>query len=230
MANKIILVVDDEIKITEVVKSYLDKSGYSTVCANTGSDAMKAVDRLSPALIILDLMLPDITGEDICRELRKKSRVPIIMLTAKVDEEDVIRGLGLGADDYLTKPFSPRQLVARVDAVLRRTSEDAPPANELSFCGGELVIDFKQREVRKHGARIALTPNEYSILSTMAKHPLRAYTREELIEHALGSDFDGFDRVVDTHIKNLRQKIEDNSRSPKYILTVHGTGYKFGVR
>ena len=231
MAGKTVLVVDDEVKITEVVKSYLEKSGYRAVCAYTGNDAVKMFEQLSPSLVILDLMLPDISGEDICREIRKRSRTPIIMLTAKIEDEDVVKGLGLGADDYLTKPFSPRQLIARVEAVLRRVSEeDTPLTSELSFGGGELVINFLQHEVFRNGKPVLLTPNEYNILVTMAKHPLRAYTREELITLALGEDFDGFDRVIDTHIKNLRQKIEENSKTPKYILTVHGTGYKFGVR
>jgi DNA-binding response OmpR family regulator len=229
--NKTILVVDDEAKILDVVKSYLEKAGYKAVCAASGGDALRYYEKLAPALIILDLMLPDISGEDICREVRRRSRTPIIMLTAKIEDADVIKGLGLGADDYLTKPFSPGQLVARVEAVLRRSSgEDAPLKSVLEFCGGALVIDHRQREVKKDGGAVALTPNEFNILYTMAKHPLRAYTREELIERALGDDFDGYDRVIDTHIKNLRQKIEDNPRAPKYILTVHGTGYKFGVK
>lgn len=229
MTSKTVLVVDDETKIIEVVRSYLEKAGYQTVCASNGSDALRMFEEFSPALVILDLMLPDITGEEICRRIRLKSRVPVIMLTAKVEDEDVINGLGLGADDYLTKPFSPRQLMARVEAVLRRTTDD-PLTNELSFRGGELIINYHQREVRKNGTPVTLTPNEFNILYTMAKHPLRAYTREELIELALGDDFDGFDRTVDTHIKNLRQKIEDNSKTPMYIQTVHGTGYKFGVK
>lgn len=226
---KTVLIVDDEVKITDVVKSYLENSGFKAACAYNGKDALSLFDKLSPALVILDLMLPDITGEDICREIRKKSRVPIIMLTAKIEDEDVINGLGLGADDYLTKPFSPRQLIARVDAVMRRVSTEAIPlANSLAFNDGELIINAMQREVRKNGRPVSLTPNEFNILMTMVKYPTKAFTREELIEFALGGDFDGYDRVIDTHIKNIRQKLEDDSRSPQYIITVHGTGYKFG--
>lgn len=224
-----ILVVDDELKITEVVKSYLEDSGYLAKCAYNGKQAMSLFEKLSPALVILDLMLPDMTGEDVCRAIRKKSRVPIIMLTAKVEDKDIINGLGIGADDYLTKPFSPKQLVARVEAVLRRVSTEAIPlANEFSFNNGELVIDGMRHEVRINGEQVALTPNEYKILMTMAKYPSKAFTREELIEFALDDDFDGFDRVIDTHIKNIRQKLGDDGRMPRYIQTVHGTGYKFG--
>jgi len=227
--KKIILVVDDEVKITEVVKSYLENSGYHTACAYDGKQAMSLFEKLSPVLVILDLMLPDMTGEDICKAIRKKSRVPIIMLTAKVEDADIINGLEIGADDYLTKPFSPKQLVARVEAVLRRVSSEAIPlASEFSFNDGELVIDGMRHEVRKNGEQLAFTPNEYKILMTMAKYPSKAFTREELIEIALGDDFDGFDRVIDTHIKNIRQKLGDDGRTPRYILTVHGTGYKFG--
>ena len=224
-----ILIVDDEVKITEVVKSYLENSGYLTACAYDGKNAMSLFEKLSPALIILDLMLPDMSGEDICREIRKKSRVPIIMLTAKVEDADIINGLGIGADDYLTKPFSPKQLVARVEAVLRRVSSEAIPlTNEFSFHDGDLVIDGLRHEIRKNGQFVALTPNEYKILVTMSKYPSKVFTREELIELALGDDYDGFDRVIDTHIKNIRQKLGDDGRTPRYILTVHGTGYRFG--
>ena len=224
-----ILIVDDEVKITEVIKSYLENSGYLTACAYDGKNAMSLFEKLSPALIILDLMLPDMSGEDICREIRKKSRVPIIMLTAKVEDADIINGLGIGADDYLTKPFSPKQLVARVEAVLRRVSSEAIPlTNEFSFHDGDLVIDGLRHEIRKNGQFVALTPNEYKILVTMSKYPSKVFTREELIELALGDDYDGFDRVIDTHIKNIRQKLGDDGRTPRYILTVHGTGYRFG--
>ena len=224
-----ILIVDDEVKITEVIKSYLENSGYLTACAYDGKNAMSLFEKCSPVLIILDLMLPDMTGEDICREIRKKSRVPIIMLTAKVEDADIINGLGIGADDYLTKPFSPKQLVARVEAVLRRVSSEAIPlTNEFSFHDGDLVIDGLRHEIRKNGQFVALTPNEYKILVTMSKYPSKVFTREELIELALGDDYDGFDRVIDTHIKNIRQKLGDDGRAPRYILTVHGTGYRFG--
>ncbi|MGE5474316.1 MAG: response regulator transcription factor [Ignavibacteriales bacterium] len=227
--KKKILVVDDEVKIVEVIKSYLEKNGYSIVEAYNGKDALTIFDRINPELIILDLMLPDISGEEICRTIRKKSRVPIIMLTAKVEEEDILKGLDIGADDYVTKPFSPRQLVARVAALLRRTTEEAVPlASVLSFNEGELVIDSLRHEVKKNNDIVNLTRNEHNILLTMVKYPTKAFTRDELVTMALGNDYEGFDRTIDTHIKNLRQKIEDDSKKPKYILTVHGVGYRFG--
>lgn len=227
--KKTILVVDDEVKIVEVVKSYLENAGYNVACAYDGTQALELFDASVPSLVILDLMLPDMSGEDICRAIRKKSRTPIIMLTAKIEEGSIIAGLSLGADDYVTKPFSPRQLMARVEAVLRRTTEEPVPlAGEFSYNDGELVIDGMRHEVRKHGVPVSLTPNEYKILMTMAKYPTRAFSRDELIAFALGDEFDGFDRVIDTHIKNIRQKLGDDSKSPSYIITVHGTGYKFG--
>jgi len=227
--GKTILVVDDEVKIVEVIKSYLENAGYQAACAYNGAQALGLFDSCAPALVILDLMLPDMSGEDICRTIRKKSRTPIIMLTAKVEEGSIINGLALGADDYITKPFSPRQLMARVEAVLRRTiDEPVPLASEFSYNKGDLVIDGLRHEVRKQGVAVLLTPNEYKILMTMAKYPTRAFSRDELITFALGDEFNGFDRVIDTHIKNLRQKLGDDSKSPRYITTVHGTGYKFG--
>jgi len=226
---KKILIVDDEPKIAEVVKSYLENSGYRVCIAYNGREALDKFERENPALVILDLMLPDITGEEICMTLRKKSGVPIIMLTAKVEEENILKGLNIGADDYVTKPFSPRQLVARVEAVLRRSDYVlTPPAGILSFNNGELVIDTLKYEVRKHGRAVSLTPSEYRILAAMVKYPEKTFTREELIRSAFGEDYDCYDRTIDTHIKNIRQKIETHPKNPKYILTVHGIGYRFG--
>jgi DNA-binding response OmpR family regulator len=226
--KKKILVVDDEIKITEVIKSYLEHSGYDVAAACDGKQAIQLFEKQNPSLIILDLMLPDISGEDLCRIIRKESRVPIIMLTAKVEEEDILRGLDIGADDYITKPFSPKQLVARVFAVLRRVSDDPVTlSNTVSFNHDDLVIDNLRHEVKKQNSIVNLTPNEYRILLTLIKYPQKTFTREELINMALGEDFDGFDRTVDTHIKNLRQKIESDPKSPVYVLTVHGIGYRF---
>jgi len=226
---KKILVVDDEVKIVEVVKSYLNHSGYDVFEAYNGKQAIDLFEKVNPCLVVLDLMLPDMTGEDICRIIRKQSRVPIIMLTAKVEEEDILKGLDIGADDYITKPFSPRQLVARVAALLRRASDDPVPlVNTVSFNENDLEIDNLSYDVKKNGISVNLTPNEYKILLTMIKYPKKTFTREELICMAFGENFDGFDRTVDTHIKNLRQKIETDSKIPKYILTVHGIGYRFG--
>jgi DNA-binding response OmpR family regulator len=177
---KKILVVDDEVKIVEVVKSYLENSGYSVYEAYNGREALDKFKKENPALVILDLMLPDITGEEICKTLRKKSRVPIIMLTAKVEEEDVLKGLNIGADDYVTKPFSPRQLVARVEAVLRRASDALIPLSSLiSFNNDELVIDTLKYEMKRLREIINLTPNEYKLLLTMVKYPDKTFTREE---------------------------------------------------
>ena len=224
-----ILIVDDEMKIVEVVKSYLENSGYSVYEAYNGKEALDKFEKENPNLVILDLMLPDITGEEICKALRKKSRVPIIMLTAKVEEEDVLKGLNIGADDYVTKPFSPRELAARVETVLRRASDALVPLSSLiSFNNGELVIDTLKYEVKRYGEKINLTPNEYKLLLTMVKYPDKTFTREELISTALGEDFNGYDRTIDTHIKNIRQKIEPDPKNPKYILTIHGIGYRFG--
>jgi DNA-binding response OmpR family regulator len=224
-----VLIVDDEEKITEVVKSYLEKSGFKVYCAYNGNEAMELFERVNPKLIVLDLMLPDMSGEDICRSIRKKSRVPIIMLTAKVEEESILNGLGIGADDYVTKPFSPRQLVARVIALLRRSEDEIMPlSSALSFNGGELVIDSIKHEVKKDGQIVSLTPNEFKILMTLVKYPQKAFTRDELVFLVLGEDYEGYDRTIATHIKNLRQKIEQDVKSPEYILTVYGVGYKFG--
>ena len=224
-----ILVVDDEQLIVEVIRAYLEKAGYTVVSAFNGHDALTAFDQSAPALVILDLMLPDLSGEAVCQAIRKKSRVPIIMLTAKSAEEDMINGLNFGADDYVTKPFSPRQLLARVQAILRRTTEETfPLASQLSFNGGDLIIDSLRHEVRKGGQTITLTPNEFKLLLTLSKYPTKVFTREELISLALTDDFQGNDRVIDSHFKNIRQKIEDDSRNPRYILTVYGVGYKFG--
>jgi DNA-binding response OmpR family regulator len=226
---KKILVVDDEIKIVDVVTSYLEKSGYKVLQAFNGRQALEVYERTRPCLVVLDLMLPDMMGEEVCQKLRRISRVPIIMLTAKADEDDLLRGLHLGADDYVTKPFSPRELLARVEALLRRALDEALPlANFLSFNNADLEIDALRHEVRKNGATVNLTPNEYKILMTLIKFPQKAFTREEIMTIALGEDYKGFDRTIDTHIKNLRQKIEADPRNPKYILTVHGVGYRFG--
>ena len=229
MQGNTILVVDDETMIVEVIRAYLEKAGYLVVSAFNGRDALAVFDQFAPVLVVLDLMLPDLSGEAVCQAIRKKSRVPIIMLTAKSAEEDMISGLNFGADDYVTKPFSPRQLLARIQAILRRTAEEAfPLASQLSFNNGDLIVDSWRHEVRKSGQTVTLTPNEFKLLLTLSKYPTKVFTREELISLALTDDFQGNDRVIDSHFKNIRQKIEDDSRNPRYILTVYGIGYKFG--
>lgn len=227
--SKNILAVDDEPKILEVLTSFLESRGFVVFQAETGKRAMEIFEKENIALILLDLMLPDISGEDICRAIRKKSRVPIIMLTAKIEEENLIEGLGIGADDYITKPFSLTELGARVEASLRRASDDLVPlAVKNSFRNGDLTVDFERNVIKKKQKEVFLTPSEIKILASLIKYPGRVFTRTELIEIALGSDFDGYDRAIDNHIKNLRQKIEDDSKNPDYVLTIHGLGYKFG--
>ena len=224
-----ILAVDDEPKILEVIVSFLESRGFTVFPAENGRQAFEVFDRENISLVILDLMLPDMSGEEICRTIRKKSRVPIIMLTAKVEENDMLIGLQIGADDYITKPFSLKLLHARVEAVLRRSSDDLVPlARKNSFRGGDLIVDFDKNIIRKKQEEVLLTPSEMKILSALVKYPGKVFTRAELIEIALGSEFDGYERAVDNHIKNLRQKIEDDSKNPCYVLTIHGLGYKFG--
>jgi DNA-binding response OmpR family regulator len=225
--RKKVLVVDDEVKIVEIVQAYLEKNGYDVVIAYNGKEALEIFEKKEPSLIILDLMLPDLSGEEVCKYLRKKSRVPIIMLTAKIDESDLINGLNIGADEYILKPFSPNELVARVTALLRRTHNDVL-SNIITFNHNDLVIDVLKHEVKKLGKIVNLTPTEYKILLTLIKYSTKLFTREELISIVFDDLYDGFDRTIDTHIKNLRQKIETDSKNPKYILTIHGVGYRFG--
>lgn len=227
--RKKILIIEDEAKIAEVIESYLLKEGFEIYICDDGSKALETFEQAKPALVILDLMLPGITGEEICKGIRRISRAPIIMLTAKVDEANIINGFNIGADDYVTKPFSPRQLVARVTALLRRTEEDVRLlSNVYSFNEGDLIVDDLKHEVKKQGEVVSLTNSEYKILVSMIQYPKKAFSREELVCRALGDDYEGIDRVIDTHVKNLRQKLESNPKEPKYILTVHGLGYKFG--
>ena len=224
-----VLVVDDEPKILEVVASYMESRGFHALAAETGREALDLLGRENVALVILDLMLPDISGEEVCRKIRNTSRVPVIMLTAKSDEASLLAGLGIGADDYVTKPFSLKALAARVEAVLRRSEGDLVPLSvRASFRDGDLMVDFEKNVVKKAGREVSLTPSELKILSALIRVPGKVFTRVELVELALGSEFDGYDRAIDSHVKNLRQKIEDDPRSPAYILTIHGTGYKFG--
>ena len=224
-----LLVADDEEMIREAVASYLESQGYQVFRAENGEEALNILKREPISLVILDLMLPDLPGEEVCVRIRKQSRVPIIMLTAKNVEYDMIHGLALGADDYITKPFSLKNLSARVQAVLRRSTEDLVPlARQFSWNQGDLVIDYDRKEVRKKGEPVALTAIEWKLLAAFTKYPQKIFTRENLIELVFGLDFSGYDRVIDTHIKNLRKKIEDDSKQPVYLCTVHGMGYKFG--
>lgn len=220
-----ILIVDDESQILEILSSYLRKEGYHVMTAEDGRLTLEYVSAYPIDLIILDLMLPDMTGEDVCREIRKKSRVPIIMLTAKSGEADRIIGLEIGADDYLVKPFSPRELVARVRAILRRAGDYQVLSDRIQF--GNLKVSLRERSVAKKEQVVELTTNEFRLLTTLIRYPGRTWTREELVEEVLGIDYMGSDRTIDTHIKNLRQKIEEDPKQPEYIKTVYGLGYRF---
>jgi len=229
--NKKIVVVDDDPSVQEVVRAYLEKDGYLVYIAGTAGEAIALAERVKPGLIVLDLMLPDRSGEDVCRDIRERSDVPILMLTAKASEDERVTGLAIGADDYLTKPFSPRELVARVRAILRRThGGDQPLVEVLSFDEGALEIDTVQHEVRRNGEPVELTPNEYKLLQTLARYPGRAYSRFELINHVQGYEYEGYERTIDAHVKNLRKKIEPDPKQPRYVETVFGVGYRLARR
>ncbi len=226
MSGETILVVDDEPKIVKTAKAYLENAGFRVVTAEDGQLALTIWRHERPALVVLDLGLPGIDGLDVARTLRRDSDVPIIMLTARVDETDKLIGLELGADDYVTKPFSPRELVARVRAVLRRTGgerEQAPPP----IVAGEIKIDLERRQVTVGGKSVELTPTEFDLLAVLARHPGRVFTRVELLDKVQGYAFEGYERTVDAHVKNLRQKIEPDPKQPQYVLTVYGVGYRF---
>lgn len=224
-----VLVVDDEQMVREAVSSYLEKQNCQVFSADNGREALRIFEREAITFVVLDLMLPDMSGEEICRVMRKRSRVPILMLTAKSQEEDVLNGLQIGADDYMTKPFSLKELYARMTVIWRRAAADLKPlAEKYSWNDNDLNVDFEHNEVHKKGELLALTPSEWKILSALIRYPKKVYTREELIELAFGQEFDGNDRVIDTHIKNLRKKVEDDPKKTVYVKTVHGLGYKFG--
>ncbi len=230
MKNKFkILIVEDEEKILNVIEAYLQKEGYEVFKSTDGAEGLDIFRKESPHLVILDLMLPGLSGEEICKNIRSSSDIPVIMLTAKINEASKLEGFSLGADDYVTKPFSPRELVERVKAILRRSYRDRGPLSDiLSFESDKLKIDIRKHEVSKDGEVATFTPNEYKILLILASNPGQIFSRERLVEKAFGIDYDGFDRTIDTHIKNIRHKIEDNPKDPKYVLTVYGVGYKFG--
>ena len=221
-----ILVVDDDRKTVDLIRLYLEKDGYRVLVAYDGRSALDSARNRKPGLIILDLMLPKVDGLDVCRLLRSESQVPIIMLTAKTTEDDKLTGLDLGADDYVTKPFSPRELVARARAVLRRSLAESDPGPE-QILYGELEVDFVRHEARIAGSSVHLTPKEFILLEIMIKQPGRVFSRLELLELAFGYDYQGFERTVDVHVMNLRKKIENDPANPRYVQTVYGVGYKF---
>jgi DNA-binding response OmpR family regulator len=223
MAGKKVLVVDDDVKTVELVKLYLNRDGYRVLTAYDGVEALRLAREGHPDLIVLDLMLPGINGLEVCRTLREESDVPIIMLTARTTDEDKLVGLELGADDYVTKPFSPRELAARVRAVLRRLPGERGPA-EIQH--GELTVDFVKYEAFLAGKSLNLTPTEFKLLGVLVKEPGKVFNRAQLIEKAIGHDFEGFDRTIDVHILNLRRKLEPDPYHPRYLKTVYGAGYK----
>lgn len=222
-----VLIVDDEPAILDIVEAYLTIQNYQVSRALTGAEALEKFANSQPDLVILDLMLPDRSGTEICQLIRQESTIPIIMLTAKSSEKDVVTGLRAGADDYVVKPFSPKELVARVEAVMRRAGTNEK-TRIWRFNDGELEIHPDSRQVFLHQEEVELTAMEYDLLALLAAHPQQVFTREQLLEQAKGLEYAGMDRVVDSHIKNLRHKLGDNPKEPKYILTVYGTGYRFG--
>src|SRR6266508_4964918 len=225
MSRKI-LVVDDDRKTVDLLRLYLERDGYQVLAAHDGRQALDLTRQRRPDLIVLDLMLPTINGLDICRVLRAESKIPIIMLTARTTEDDKLLGLDLGADDYITKPFSPREVVARVRVVLRRAGEEPERGPSLARVR-DLVVDFKSHEARVRGEALRLTPKEFKLLETLVKQPGRAWSRLELLEQVFGFDYEGLERTVDVHVMNLRKRIERDPTRPQYIQTVYGVGYKF---
>jgi DNA-binding response OmpR family regulator len=225
-----VLLVEDERKLRELVRSYLERGGFTVLSAASGAEALSLAASAEPDLVVLDLGLPDVPGEAVARELRASRHIPILMLTAKATEEDRIRGLELGADDYVTKPFSPRELVLRCQAVLRRGGQtSAATFQPSSYGGGELVIDEQRRTVQVRGDEVPITPTEWGVLVALATVPGRVYSRYEIINRTRGYEFEGYERSVDSHVKNLRRKIEVDAARPEIIQTVLGGGYRLGI-
>ncbi|NFQ03084.1 response regulator transcription factor [Clostridium sporogenes] len=222
-----ILIIEDEKRVSEVLKAYLEKEGYKVYCTTKGLEGIEIFKSIDIKLIILDLMLPDISGEEVCKIIRQSSDVHIFMLTAKGALNDRIEGLNIGADEYLIKPFSPRELTARVNALFRRLSTDNSTSN-LIFDDGKLSIDYDKRVVKVNGKEVSITPNEFDILYALVSNKGKVLSREQLIDKIFGIDFEGYDRTIDVHIKNIRKKIEEDTKNPKYIVTVMKVGYKFG--
>jgi DNA-binding response OmpR family regulator len=228
MTQQTILVVDDEKHIVNLLRAYLEQAGFRVVAAPDGRQALFAARHEKPDLVILDLMMPEMDGWEFTRRFRQESEAPIIMLTARVEDVDKILGLELGADDYVTKPFSPREVVARVRAVLRRSQQTPSPPEVLR--AGDLVLDMETHTVARAGEVIDLTPTEFKLLAALMERPGRVMTRYELLESAQGDAYEGYERTVDVHVKNLRRKLEPDPRDPRYVLTVFGVGYKFTER
>jgi DNA-binding response OmpR family regulator len=224
-----ILVVEDERKIRDLVRSYLERAGFQVVTTASGAEAITLAETVDPELVVLDLRLPDVPGEEVAREVRSRSQVPILMLTARSAGEDRIRGFELGADDYVTKPFSPRELVLRVQAILRRARGDASEEETASFGDGELVLDDARRTAVVRGEEVTLTPTEWAVLASLCRSPGRVYSRFELVNRARGYEFEGYERTIDSHVKNHRRKIERDPHDPRILQTVLGVGYRLGL-
>jgi two-component system alkaline phosphatase synthesis response regulator PhoP len=222
--NRTILVVDDEPRIVELARDYLEHAGFSVVVARDGPAALETARRDRPDLVVLDLGLPGLDGLDVTRELRKVGSIPIVMLTARDDELDKLLGLELGADDYLTKPFSPRELVARVKAVLRRADRPVGAGDVIRV--GDLTLDVPRMRTEVAGTSVDLTPTEFTLLATLAREPGRIFTRSQLLDALHGVAFESYERAIDSHVKNLRRKLEPDPRQPRYVLTVYGVGYR----
>lgn len=220
-----VLLVDDDEKLVQLLKSYFEKEGFIIYTAYDGVTAIQIVREKNPSIMILDIMLPEMDGWDVCRKIRKDNEVPIIMLTARDEETDRLIGLEIGADDYVTKPFSPKEVVARAKVILRRINRVA--VQKPAFHIGNLYIDFEKHQVSKNAELIDITATEFKILELFATHAGRVFTRLQIVEQTQGDSFEGYDRTIDVHIKNLRRKLEDYPKEPRYILTVYGVGYKF---
>ena len=227
MAGKRVLVVDDDVKTVELLKLYLNRDGYKVLTAYDGIEALRLARESYPDLIVLDLMLPGIDGLEVCRTLRDESDVPIIMLTARTTDRDKLAGLDMGADDYVTKPFSPRELAARVRTVLRRLPGETGRRGPVEVNHGKLIINFQKQEASIAGRPVNLTPTEFKLLGVLAREPGRVFSRAQLVEKALGYDYEGFDRTIDVHILNLRRKLGADPAQPGCVETIYGSGYKF---
>lgn len=225
MAQYSVLIVDDDVKLVQLLKTYFDKEGFLTYSANDGLDALQIVREKKPDIMVLDLMLPGLDGWDVCRRIRRDNDIPIIMLTARDEESDRLIGLEIGADDYVTKPFSPKEVVARAKVILRRSNREV--LRQEPIRAGSLVIDLERHEVLQDGQAVDLTPTEFKILEFMAANAGKVFSRLQIVEQTQGYTFEGYERTIDAHVKNIRRKLERNPKEPQYILTVYGIGYKF---
>jgi DNA-binding response OmpR family regulator len=225
MAQYSVLIVDDDVKLVKLLQTYFAKEGYITYTANDGLDALQVVRERHPDIMVLDLMLPGLDGLDVCRKIRKDNDIPIIMLTARDEESDRLVGLEIGADDYVTKPFSPKELVARAKAILRRANKEVVRSESIKV--GMLIIDLERHQITNSGQIVDVTPTEFKIVELLAGNVGKVYSRLQIVEQIQGYSFEGYERTIDAHIKNLRRKIEINSKEPQYIQTVYGIGYKF---